>query len=89
MGIPSGKIALVTGASRGIGAAIAVELARAGVVVAGALDAPGAPAEGERLATWKVVPLDVVERGRTDLLEGGLVEIDVGNRVRRPLENPQ
>lgn len=34
MGIPAGKIALVTGASRGIGAAIAVELARAGVDVA-------------------------------------------------------
>jgi NAD(P)-dependent dehydrogenase (short-subunit alcohol dehydrogenase family) len=34
MGIPAGKVALVTGASRGIGAAIAVELARAGVDVA-------------------------------------------------------
>jgi glucose 1-dehydrogenase len=34
MGIPAGKIALVTGASRGIGAAIALELARAGVDVA-------------------------------------------------------
>lgn len=34
MGIPAGKIALVTGASRGIGAAIAVELARGGVDVA-------------------------------------------------------
>jgi len=34
MGIPAGKIALVTGASRGIGAAIAGELARAGVDVA-------------------------------------------------------
>lgn len=34
MGIPAGKIALVTGASRGIGAAIAVELARAGADVA-------------------------------------------------------
>lgn len=33
MGIPVGKIALVTGASRGIGAAIAVELARAGADV--------------------------------------------------------
>lgn len=34
MGIPAGKIALVTGASRGIGAAIAVELARGGADVA-------------------------------------------------------
>ena len=38
----SGRVALVTGASRGIGAAIAVALAEAGAAVAVALDGAGA-----------------------------------------------
>ena len=49
----SGKTALVTGASRGIGAAIANTLAQAGATVIGtATSDSGAAAIGERLAQW-------------------------------------
>ena len=49
----TGKTVLVTGASRGIGAAIADTLAQAGATVIGtATSESGAAAIGERLAQW-------------------------------------
>jgi len=59
-----GKVALVTGASRGIGAAIAMELGRQGALVVGtATSQAGADAIGQRLAAAGVkgtgIPLNV------------------------------
>jgi 3-oxoacyl-[acyl-carrier protein] reductase len=61
---PGGKIALVTGASRGIGAAIAVELGRQGALVVGtSTSQAGADAIGQQLAAAGVkgtgIPLNV------------------------------
>ncbi len=69
--ILEGEIALVTGASRGIGAAIAAELASLGAVVIGtATSEAGAQAIGERLAAGGGAGrvLDVTDAAAVDAL---------------------
>lgn len=69
--MPQGKVALVTGASRGIGKAIAMELgARGAIVIGTATSAAGASAISEYLKeagiTGRGVVLDVAEQASVD-----------------------
>ena len=74
-----GKVAIVTGASRGIGAAIADELARSGAIVAGtATSEAGAAAITERLQAIsdnsRGFVMDVNESGAAEALVGSVSE---------------
>jgi len=71
--MPQGKVALVTGASRGIGKAIALELARQGALVVGtATSSAGAQAITDYLAAAGAIGrgavLDVGDQGSVDAL---------------------
>ena len=86
----SGRIALVTGASRGIGAAVAVALAREGAhVIAAARDVKGLEATDDAIravgGTATLVPIDLMDLQAIEVLAAhisarfGRLDILVGN----------
>lgn len=81
----SGQVALVTGASRGIGAAIALELAHQGLIVIGtATTASGATKIGEMLAAFPGCSghvLDVNEFSQCELLVETIVKEQKGLHI--------
>jgi 3-oxoacyl-[acyl-carrier protein] reductase len=74
----SGKVALVTGASRGIGRGIALALARQGATVVAAARGDNAAATSEAIVAAggraEAVGLDVTDREAVEALPGGIVE---------------
>jgi len=74
----TGRVAIVTGASRGIGRAIANRLARQGAIVVAAARADNASATVAEItaAGWKAetATIDVSETGAADTLVGGVLE---------------
>ncbi len=80
-----GQVALVTGASRGIGAAIAMELARRGAKVIGtATSESGATAITEALSAFpgcRGIALNVTDGGAVDAVIDAIVKADGGLHV--------
>ncbi len=96
-GALSGRVALVTGASRGLGAAMALGLARAGAEVvlngrdAATLEAQAEAIRGEGLGA-RIAPFDVTDRAAMEAAVAALGPVDIlvhnaGNQHRAPVED--